>query len=167
MGWATAPYDPRWALKYPKRSALMALAGPSANLLLVLTSGIWLRAGMYFHFFQTPEHFPYYGHVVFPPFEGIVQAAQGGPAAALAIILSIFFSLNLLLFLFNLIPFPPLDGSSFMMLFMSDTTARRYMGFFQNSGFGLIGLLIAWKFFPRIFYPAGMFVLKILYAGMR
>jgi Zn-dependent protease len=28
FGWASAPYDPHWAVRYPKRSGLMALAGP-------------------------------------------------------------------------------------------------------------------------------------------
>ena len=36
IGFASAPYDPAWAQKYPKRSAWMALAGPAANLLLML-----------------------------------------------------------------------------------------------------------------------------------
>jgi hypothetical protein len=29
IGWASAPYDPRWANQYPRRAALMALAGPA------------------------------------------------------------------------------------------------------------------------------------------
>ena len=32
IGWASAPYDPIWAQQFPKRSALMSLAGPGANL---------------------------------------------------------------------------------------------------------------------------------------
>src|SRR6476659_583779 len=40
MGWASAPFDPEWAHRYPKRAALMAAAGPAANLLLVLLSGL-------------------------------------------------------------------------------------------------------------------------------
>ena len=39
MGWASAPYDPAWAHHYPKRAGVMALAGPAANLILVLISG--------------------------------------------------------------------------------------------------------------------------------
>ena len=27
IGWASTPYDPRWAARYPKREALMAAAG--------------------------------------------------------------------------------------------------------------------------------------------
>src|SRR3990167_6103885 len=34
IGWASAPYDPLWAERHPRRAGLMALAGPGANLLL-------------------------------------------------------------------------------------------------------------------------------------
>lgn len=34
MGWASAPYDPHWAQRHPRRAALMALAGPLANFTL-------------------------------------------------------------------------------------------------------------------------------------
>src|ERR1051325_10402185 len=34
IGWASTPYDPRWAAHYPKRAALMAAAGPAGNLLI-------------------------------------------------------------------------------------------------------------------------------------
>jgi len=31
MGWASAPYDPTWAHRYPRRAAVMALAGRRAT----------------------------------------------------------------------------------------------------------------------------------------
>ena len=34
IGWASAPYDPEWARRNPRRAALMSFAGPAANLLL-------------------------------------------------------------------------------------------------------------------------------------
>jgi Zn-dependent protease len=46
IGWASAPYDPEWAQRYPKRSALMACAGPLANLCLVITAALALRLGV-------------------------------------------------------------------------------------------------------------------------
>jgi hypothetical protein len=36
MGWASAPYDPYWAARHPKRAALMAAAGPLGNFMLAL-----------------------------------------------------------------------------------------------------------------------------------
>ncbi|HUT29642.1 MAG TPA: site-2 protease family protein [Sedimentisphaerales bacterium] len=38
IGWASTPYDPFWAQRHRRRAALMALAGPAANLILVFTS---------------------------------------------------------------------------------------------------------------------------------
>src|SRR3954470_3695906 len=43
FGYASAPYDPRWAQRHPRRAALMALAGPAANLSLVLAAAVLLR----------------------------------------------------------------------------------------------------------------------------
>src|SRR5574339_1215078 len=34
IGWASAPFDPRWAGGHPRRYAAMSVAGPIANLLL-------------------------------------------------------------------------------------------------------------------------------------
>src|SRR5215217_7485224 len=37
IGWASAPYDPVWAARYPRRAAVMSAAGPAGNLLIALT----------------------------------------------------------------------------------------------------------------------------------
>jgi hypothetical protein len=39
IGWASTPYDPYWAQAYPKQAALKTLAGPAANLVLMLIAG--------------------------------------------------------------------------------------------------------------------------------
>ena len=46
MGWASVPYDPVWAERYPRRAAWMALAGPAANLLIAIVSGLSIRLGV-------------------------------------------------------------------------------------------------------------------------
>jgi Zn-dependent protease len=122
MGWASAPYDPTWAHRYPKRAALMAAAGPVANLILVLISGLAIRA-------------------VGTESQGVIQ------------VLLILFFLNLLLFVFNLLPVPPLDGSAILPMAMSDNTARRYRELLHQPMFSLLGLLLAWKVFPYLFDP--------------
>src|SRR5580704_18705543 len=43
IGYASAPYNPAWSVRYPKRSGLMSLAGPTANFALVIVSGIIMR----------------------------------------------------------------------------------------------------------------------------
>jgi Zn-dependent protease len=122
MGWASAPYDPTWAHRYPKRAALMAAAGPVANLILVLISGLALRM-------------------------------LGLESRGAAEVLLILFFLNLLLFVFNLLPVPPLDGSAILPMFMGDDAARRYRELLHQPMWSLLGLLLAWKVFPYLFEP--------------
>ena len=55
IGWASAPYDPVWARNYPQRSAMMALAGPLANLLVVAAAGLTIRLGMALDWFYAPD----------------------------------------------------------------------------------------------------------------
>ncbi len=157
MGWASAPYDPIWAHRYPKRAALMAAAGPAANLLLVLISGLAIRAGLAAHAFKLPLPSDF-------SFTQIVAGVEGTWGQATATPLSILFALNLLLFVFNLIPFPPLDGSAVLPAFMSDNTARRYQEILHQPMFSLLGLLVAWKLFPLIFKPFLLLALKLLYS---
>ena len=160
MGWASAPYDPLWAHRYPKRAAIMALAGPAGNLILVLVSGTILKIGM-----SAGIWAPFQSWLYDFRLERLVQAtAEGGLAEAAIAPLSILFVLNLLLFFFNLIPLPPLDGSAVLPAFMSNETAARYNAFLHQPMISLLGLLLAWKVFPVIFGPILRFAMGILYA---
>lgn len=160
MGWASAPYDPLWAHRYPKRAAIMALAGPAGNLILVLVSGAILRIGM-----GSGVYEPYPSWIYGFKFERLVEATTAGGLAEAAIgPLSILFMLNLLLFFFNLLPLPPLDGSAVLPALMSNETAARYNAFLHQPMVSLLGLLLAWRVFPQVFSPILIFVLRILYA---
>src|SRR6188472_3904069 len=46
MGWASAPYDPYWAQRHPRRAAWMSLAGPAANFTLVVLAALLIHAGI-------------------------------------------------------------------------------------------------------------------------
>ena len=160
MGWASAPYDPLWAHRYPKRAAIMALAGPAGNLILVLISGTVLRIGM-----AAGIWAPYQSWIYGFKFERLVQATTEGSLADAAVApLSILFMLNLLLFFFNLLPLPPLDGSAVLPAFMSNETAARYNAFLHQPMISLLGLLLAWRVFPIVFQPILISALRILYA---
>jgi len=156
MGWASAPYDPAWAHRYPKRAAIMALAGPASNLLLVLVSGLAIRLGMELGVFYPPDSISFTQ----------VTAADGGWAEGLVVPLSILFSLNLLLFFFNLLPLPPFDGSAIIPAFLSDSAAQRYREFLHQPFMSLLGLLVAWRIFPLIFSPLNLLAINLLYPGM-
>jgi len=156
MGWASAPYDPQWAHRYPRRAAIMALAGPAANLALVLVAALAVRVGMALGVYRAPESIS---------FHSITSAAGPGLAAAAITPLSILFSLNLILCVFNLLPAPPLDGSAAIAIFMSDETARRYQAFLRQPMFSMLGILIAWRLFDPIFQPINLLALNLLYPG--
>jgi Zn-dependent protease len=156
MGWASAPYDPFWAHRYPKRAAIMAAAGPAANLLLVIVSGLLIRLGVATGTFYAPD---------VANFTTVTAAVDGSWATGAVTPLSILFSLNLLLFAFNLLPLPPLDGSAILPALISDDAARRFQEILRQPMFSLIGLLAAWRVFPLISDPLQTLALNLLYPG--
>ncbi|HLE84458.1 MAG TPA: site-2 protease family protein [Thermoanaerobaculia bacterium] len=145
LGWASAPYDPEWADRHPKRSGLMALAGPAANLLLLVLSGAAIAAGIAGGLLAAGS-----GESLSTLFR---SAEAGGAPEAVATFLSILFVLNLILFLFNLLPLPPMDGSGALPLVMSDRLAIAYRQSLRHPGIALAGLLLAWWVFPYLFFP--------------
>ncbi len=159
MGWASAPYNFFWALEHPKRAALMALAGPLANLGLVLVTGGVLRWGLVAGFFTFPD-----------PGEAwlthLVASAPGAGLDAVAFFVSLTFSLNLILFLFNLLPVPPLDGSAVLPLFLKPSVARSYLVWTRNPGVAMLGLLAAWFSFRYVIFPVFGQVVRWLYQGV-
>ena len=156
IGWASAPYDPMWARNYPQRSAIMSLAGPAANLSVMIAAGMAIRIGIAMDLFVVPESFS---------LSHIIGATQDGTMAGVATLLSILFSLNLLLFTFNLMPLPPLDGSGIIPLLLSRERAVAYMDFIHSSHLSFIGIFIAWKTFGYLFRPVFIMFVKILYPG--
>jgi Zn-dependent protease len=156
IGWASAPYNPEWQQRYPRRAAWMALAGPGANFTLVILSALAIRGGILAGLFARPES---------ASFTRVVVATGPGIAGFAATFLSILFVLNLLLGTFNLLPVPPLDGNTGITLFMSETNALRFIDWFRTQGFGFIGLVLAWYLFDKIFSPIFRFALGVLYPG--
>ena len=157
IGWASTPYDPYWAERYPRRSAWMSLAGPASNLLLVLLSALLIRIGIAAHLFIEPDSINFM-HVT-------AAADETGMLAAVAVILSIMFTLNLLLFAFNLLPFPPLDGSGALPLLLPEQQAASYSNFISHSGFAFLGLFVAWNIFGKLFDPIHLWAINLLYPG--
>ncbi len=156
MGWASAPYDPHWQQRHPRRAALMALAGPMANFVLMVLAMISIRVGIAMKFFALPDRVSF-SHMVAP--------AAPGSAEGLAALVSILFSLNLLLFAFNLLPLPPLDGSAVVGLFLSERMALQFVEAGRGPMFAMIGLLVAWKLFDYVASPLFSAALSVLYWG--
>ena len=150
IGWASTPYNPQWAMTFPRRSALMSLAGPASNLLLVLLAVAGMFVGTRLGGMEvmvSPD-----SHV---NMTGVAGALQGGVWPFAATLLSVLFSLNLLLAVLNLMPIPPFDGAALPMLVLSDESSRRFLLWRQRSGgaMSLIGLLVIYKCFWYIFDP--------------
>jgi Zn-dependent protease len=157
LGFASAPYDVRWAQRHPRRAAWMALAGPGANLLLVLVAGILINVGLSAGVFLPPESIS---------FADVTASASGvgSPWDAVGYFLGTIFALNLLLMLFNLLPVPPLDGSAALVLGLPDRLVPRYQSFlWSNPGLGLLGIFLAWQVFDLLFDPVFTTALNALY----
>lgn len=155
LGWASAPYDPRWADRHPKRAGLMALAGPAGNLLLLLVSGVVLRLGIGAGLWNLSD--------VVNLFDFVTVSPGQESLAGVATFLAIFFSLNLLLLVFNLIPLPPLDGSGALPLVMSDHLAIQYRQALRHPAASLVGILLAWKVIDWVFYPAWAVLVRVFF----
>ena len=157
IGYASAPYDPYWAIARPHRAALMALAGPVSNLLLVVFVGLLIRAGLAAEVF-VPGRLHGFTDLVRSPDEGLWKGV--------ALILSLFFNLNLVLFVFNLFPVPPLDGHAVIPLFLPKRVARKYVEFFMHQPmFALLGIIVAWNLFGEVFFPVYHVAIRALYVG--
>ena len=159
FGFASAPYDANWARRHPRRAAWMALAGPAANLLLLILAAVVINAGVAVDIFHSPESVSF-GHVT--------MASQGGGAMdTVAFVLGAIFSLNLVLFLLNMLPFPPLDGSGALVLALPESTVPRYQEFlWGNPALGWVGILAAWYVFDYVFQPIFLLAVNLLYPGV-
>ena len=156
IGWASAPYDPIWAARYPRRAAWMAAAGPAANLILVFIAAAGIYAGVAYGVFEPPRS----------PHTNNVVALAGGGTDLLTLALSVLFSLNLLLFTLNLLPLPPLDGSGVIGLFLPDDLFRKWQELFRDPMVSLAGLFAAFFLFSRIWGPIFVGALNLLYPQM-
>jgi Zn-dependent protease len=156
IGWASAPYDPTWANRHPKRAAAMAAAGPAANFGLALLAALAIRVGIATGYFTLPS-----GGITLET----LAVAPSGVAEGLAIFLSVLFSINLILGCFNLIPVPPLDGYAIVPLVLNDRMRDKWFGLFSGGG-ALMGLIIAWILFDRLMPPVFRTAIGLLYTGV-
>ncbi len=152
LGWASAPYNPIWEHRYPRRAALMALAGPLANLGLALLAAVAINVGLAVGAFSIPASISFFSVI-----EG------EGDFAAIAQFISIMFTQNLLLMTFNLLPVHPLDGNTVITLAMPENTARRWFELTRDGSLGFLGLVLAWYVFGQIFWPVLRVAIRLLY----
>jgi Zn-dependent protease len=150
IGWAKpTPVTARNFKNYKKDDILVTLAGPASNLLLATGALILLLiikhvvpggAVAVFTAMALAMHYP-----------GV--STENLPALfPIALLLYFIILINLLLFVFNLVPFPPLDGSRILRHFLPYNALQVYdrMGMFAL----WIFMLLAGGFIFRVFlYP--------------
>lgn len=131
FGWAKpVPYNP-YNLKNQKwGEAIVAAAGPATNVALALIFAIIIRLGDVLSLSASFLELAYY--VVF---------------------------INILLAIFNLIPFPPLDGSKILRSVLPYNLAIKYQNFsmtmeryglFATFAFIFLFIMIAWPYFYAV-----------------
>lgn len=116
FGWAKpVQWNPRNIRIDPRLgSILVSLAGPFSNLAMAIISLILLRV-----------IYPQERNALFMMLDGN-QAAQLGYQ-----LLYFFANINVLLFVFNLLPIPPLDGSHVLFAVLPDNAQRSMYGVMQ------------------------------------
>lgn len=158
IGWASAPFNPFWAARYPRRSFVMSLAGPLSHLVPAGIAFIGMYIGLRNGFFSLPGLYD----SMYPVSVG---ENASGLAYPLAMLCNITLQLNILLFVFNLMPLPPLDGSEIWYMFIKKEETRLRWRYMANS-YAFAGLLLAWYYFPTVFSPLWRGLLRFLYSSV-
>ena len=154
VGWASTPYDPYWAARHPRRAA-MAAAGPAGNLLIALLAFAAIKAGLWAGIFASSDQVSF--HHVIEPVNG------AGRLTGLGNLLTVLLVLNVLLFVFNMLPLPPLDGASAIGGVLPERAGLAVSGFLSSPVFSLLGIFVAWQIFPYFVSPFFDAILKVVH----
>ena len=131
------PYNPRYFKDPRKGDLVVGLAGPAANLLLALiAAGLgWLLSDSAYFLALNSDFFMYFYFLYLP----------------------LFVLLNLYLMFFNLLPIPPLDGSSILAILLP----RKYLPkYYQIQQYALPIFLLVVIVVPYVFSvnPIGIYL---------
>lgn len=140
IGWGKpTPVEPRNWTNYKLANVMVSVAGVLANLILLIIGIIGAKIMMT----QGFEILDFFGQSQNP----------------LAMLVGNLMLLNLSLFVFNLLPFPPLDGSKILQTFMPEST-RPVFDMLEQFGFLILMFLIYIGVFRFIITP---FLYGLLY----
>jgi Zn-dependent protease len=142
IGWGKpTPVNPlRWRNK-DLANVMVSAAGILANLFIAICAFIILKVML------MTEAFP-----AMPP----------SVAEPVLLILQSFLFMNVSLAVFNLLPFPPLDGSKILETFLP-ASARPLLEMMEQFGFIILMMLIYVGFFDAIMGPVVFFITYLLF----
>lgn len=133
IGWGKpTPVNPRKWTNYTWGNVMVSVAGVLANLILLII-GIVAAKIMISQGFDIREFF-------------------GRSTNPIAILVGNMMLLNLSLFVFNLLPFPPLDGSKILSTFLPES-AMPLINMLEQYGYLILMLLIYMGVFRMIIMP--------------
>jgi Zn-dependent protease len=156
FGWASAPLDPMWVARFPRKSALVAVAGPAANLILALLAFVAMFIGAKNGVFHETR---------IPYFHEFVVGEKGTAWEFVGYVVSLVFYLNLFLAVLNLMPVPPLDGSNIPLFFLNDRAADQYQQILRQPRMFLVSIVLLVRFFPFVFLPIYAWVVRFSYTA--
>jgi Zn-dependent protease len=160
IGWAKpTPVTGRNFKNYRRDDILVTLAGPASNLVSATIALILLIVIK--HIVPGGDASIATAMAIAMHIPGV--ATEGLPALfPIALFLYFVISINLLLFVFNLIPLPPLDGSHILRHFLPYKAAQLYdrMGMFAL----LILFLLGGRFIAAFYYPIYNVFNRILFS---
>jgi Zn-dependent protease len=141
FGWAKpVPVNP-YRLNNPKRDMMwVGLAGPASNVLLALAAAFLMW------FFRSYDIFPAW------------------LASSVNTLSFIILEINIFLFIFNLIPVPPLDGSRVVTAILPPALAYRYASL-ENYGMVIVLLLFMTGIVTSVLSPIINFLIFFLSGG--
>jgi Zn-dependent protease len=160
IGWAKpVPFDPAKLKHFPRDQVLLAISGPLANFVLAYVCFcLFLISGFIFNrLFPGSQVFIHidiftplaFGDIPFEPFWFVFFE-----------LLSIGMVVNIVLGAFNLIPFPPLDGSWILKALLPKKAALIFAKF---QSFGFIFLLLAVQFHLLEFFLYPMLIILMAF----
>ncbi len=144
IGWGKpTPVNPSKWERYKLASVMVSIAGVLANLILLII-GIGLAKILMTQGFTPADFFR-------------------GATNPLVIFVGNLMILNLSLFVFNLLPFPPLDGSRILATFLPES-AQPILNMLEQFGFLILMFFIYIGVFRMIIYPFYVLLINILFA---
>ncbi len=162
FGWARAvPFNPVKLRQFPRDQVMLAVAGPLSNFFLSYLCFVsFLVSGFLFNHLH-PENPMNLNLDVFEPIV-MGDVPFKGFWFAIFEILNLGIVINLALGVFNLIPFPPLDGSWILKSLLPKKVSL-FFGKAQAAGFILLILALQFNLLDLFFFPVGV-ILGLFYA---